>query len=362
MLFGSADGWVYALRASDGKLVWRFRGAPQERQAGAFNQLESVWPVHGSVLVQRGVLYCVAGRSTYIDGGLVLYRLDPLTGKELSRTRVCELDPNTDKQLAGEGRFDMQGATTDILSGDGELVFLKQLSFDASGKRTTQTRPHLFAATGLLGEEWFVRSYWLLGTNVGTGWGGWANVARQVPAGRILCFTEDRVYGYGRVTVSSGATGHKADAYHLFCRQRRAALPTSTEAKANSGGKAKRKARSRRAKARRRPAPKLAPPVWADTKALTVRAMVLAANKLVIAGPPDLGRKQAKVLAFVNEGDALAAFTGQKGVLLQVRSAADGRKLSEQPLSAMPVFDGMSAAGRRIFLSLQDGAVQCWGP
>ncbi|NQU24175.1 MAG: PQQ-binding-like beta-propeller repeat protein, partial [Candidatus Nealsonbacteria bacterium] len=59
VLFGSADGRVYCLRASDGQLVWRYRAAPEERRMGAFEQIESVWPVHGSVLVQNDTVYCV---------------------------------------------------------------------------------------------------------------------------------------------------------------------------------------------------------------------------------------------------------------------------------------------------------------
>ena len=54
VLFGSADGCVYCLRADDGALAWRFRAAPQDRWIGAMEQLESAWPVHGSVLVQDG--------------------------------------------------------------------------------------------------------------------------------------------------------------------------------------------------------------------------------------------------------------------------------------------------------------------
>jgi len=41
-LFGSADGHVYCLRASDGRLAWRYRAAPEDRRMGAFEQLESV--------------------------------------------------------------------------------------------------------------------------------------------------------------------------------------------------------------------------------------------------------------------------------------------------------------------------------
>ncbi|KPK48168.1 MAG: hypothetical protein AMK72_07390, partial [Planctomycetes bacterium SM23_25] len=87
-LFGSADGWVYSLRADDGALAWRFRAAPENRSVVSYGQVESAWPVHGSVLVEDGAAYVAAGRSSYLDGGVYLYRLDPLTGKKLSEVRL----------------------------------------------------------------------------------------------------------------------------------------------------------------------------------------------------------------------------------------------------------------------------------
>ena len=354
VLFGCADGWIYALRASDGKLAWRFRAAPRERLVGAYEQLESVWPVHGAVLVQNDTLYAAAGRSSYIDGGMVLYRLNPLTGEELSRTPLYDLDPKTDLQKAGEGGFDMQGTTTDVLSGDGSSVYIKHVGFDREGKRMDgTTKPHLFAAVGLLGEEWFVRSYWLRGTYTRTGWGGWANVAREVPAGRILSFRDDTTYGYGRVTVASGATGHKMDAYHLFSKGAPEA-PKPQPQPEPTGKKAPKKKRRGGAK---KPAPKIN---WSNTQSLVVRAMVLTGDRLVVAGPPDVGQRHPQILSFTNEKDALAAFKGDKGVRLRVVSAADGKTLSETKLDTMPVFDGMSSAGGKVFISLKNGTLQCW--
>ncbi len=69
LIFGSADGRVYCLRASDGALAWRFRAAPEERRVVAFGQVESAWPVHGSVLVMGDMAYFAAGRSSFLDGG-----------------------------------------------------------------------------------------------------------------------------------------------------------------------------------------------------------------------------------------------------------------------------------------------------
>ena len=57
-LFGSADGHVYCLRATDGELVWRLRAAPVDRRTVALDQVESIWPVHGSVLERDEDLRC----------------------------------------------------------------------------------------------------------------------------------------------------------------------------------------------------------------------------------------------------------------------------------------------------------------
>lgn len=348
VLFGSADGWIYSLRASDGELVWRFRAAPQARQVAVHDQLESIWPVHGAVLVQNDTLYATAGRSTYLDCGIVLCRLDPGTGQELSRTVVSDRDPETGEQTgfeAGRG-FDMEGSLSDILSGDGSSVFMKHLHFDELGNRTKEEKPHLYCITGFLGEEWFVRSYWLIGTDVGAGWGGWADAASMVPAGRILCFNDDYVYGYGRVKIASGAAGHTLDDYHLFAKTK--VLISTKPGQKKSGKKA--------------PEPVLREAgTWSSGESLTVRAMVVAGDKMIVAGPRDVGRKDSEILAFTNEAEALAAFKGERGVLLQVLSASDGKKLAEQKLDSMPVFDGMSAAYGKIFISLKDGSVQCWG-
>ncbi|MCL4678149.1 MAG: PQQ-binding-like beta-propeller repeat protein [Alphaproteobacteria bacterium] len=340
-IFGSADGWIYCVGAADGALVWRFRAAPAERFVGVYGQLESIWPVHGAVLVQNDTVYATAGRSTYLDGGIVLYRLDPATGHELSKSTIYHLDPDTGQQLVPEARFNMEGTTNDILSGDGDSVFLKYFAFDRAGVRTDTTQPHLFSITGLLGEDWFVRTYWILGEGMpGAGWSGWANAANTYPSGRILSFTNDAVYGYGREKVAGGAVGHRADAYRLFGMMRTGAAPAAAEP------------------ARRKPANKTEP-LWTDPQSLIVRAMVLGQDRLAVAGPRDLGEKAPDLLAFTNEPEARAGFEGRKGVYLRIVRAADGSTVSESELPAMPVFDGLAAANDRLYLSTLDGRVLC---
>ena len=347
VLFGAADGWITCLGAADGELVWRFRAAPQDRLINAYGQLESIWPVHGAVLVQNGRLYATAGRSSYLDGGIVLYGLDPMTGEELSRTVIYHLDPKTGEQLVPEARFNMEGTTTDVLSGDGESVFLKYFSFDQDGNRTEPTIPHLFSITGLLGEEWFVRSYWIVGAGMpGAGWGGWASAANAFPSGRILCFDDEVVYGYGRVTVAGGPVGHRAEAYHLFCQERKPGPPKATVSR-----KGKKKTMT----------PTPGPTLWSEEPSLIVRAMVLGADRLAVAGAVDKRAKDPDLLAFQNDAEARASFAGQKGVLLRIVSAENGKRISETELNAMPVLDGLSAAGGCLYISLQDGTVLCVG-
>ena len=135
VIFGSADGWVYSLSASDGELAWRFRGAPTDRRLMAFEQLESVWPIHGSVLVQNDEAWFVAGRSNFLDGGLTLYRLHAQTGDVISKTTIDEKNPDTGENLQERLQvLNMPVGLTDVLSCDGQRVFYAVARVRPGGK------------------------------------------------------------------------------------------------------------------------------------------------------------------------------------------------------------------------------------
>ena len=55
-----------------------------------------------------------------------------------------------------------------------------------------------------------------------------------------------------------------------------------------------------------------------------------------------------------------AAWEGKRGSLLWAVSGAEGRKLAQYKLDSVPVFDGLAAAGGRLFLSMKDGKVVCF--
>jgi len=218
VLFGSADGYVYCLQASDGALVWRFRAAPTDERLMSFEQIESVWPVHGSVLVQDDVLYFVAGRSMFLDGGLHFWRLDPKTGRTLSRSVLSDRD-ETGKDLHDYVSWlNMPVAMPDILSSDGRFVYMRSQPFELDGTRLpleampsgsdadrgaprpTQRpdRAHLFSPTGFLDDSWWHRTYWMYGSTFVSGWCGYYLSGTVTPAGRILVFDDSKVYGFGR--------------------------------------------------------------------------------------------------------------------------------------------------------------------
>ena len=88
LLCGCADGQVYCLNAADGALIWRFRAAPAEMMIVDDSRVASKWPVHGSVLVKDGIAFCTAGRSSFLDGGIQVVKLDVATGKLLGHARL----------------------------------------------------------------------------------------------------------------------------------------------------------------------------------------------------------------------------------------------------------------------------------
>ena len=213
--FGSADGWVYCLRADDGELAWQFRGAPVDRRLMAFENLESVWPVHGSVLVMNEEVWFAAGRSNFLDGGLRLLRLRAKTGEIISETKIDELDPNTGQNLQDRLQvLQMPVGLTDVLSTDGEHVYMRSQVFDLQGVRTEigphsgqapqqgavqrGKTAHLFAPMGFLDDTWFHRAYWVYGRSFAGGHNGYHQAGKYAPSGRILVSDEENVYGFGR--------------------------------------------------------------------------------------------------------------------------------------------------------------------
>jgi hypothetical protein len=90
---------------------------------------------------------------------------------------------------------------------------------------------------------------------------------------------------------------------------------------------------------------------WTAGLGMWPRAMLKAGKRLFVGGTTDQ----------IDAKDPHAPFEGRKGGVLWVMSGADGAKIAEYKLDAPPVWDGMAAAGGRLYLATADGRVICFG-
>jgi outer membrane protein assembly factor BamB len=338
VLFGCTDGWVYCLDASDGRLAWRFRAAPREKLIVSYGHLESAWPVHGSVLVKDNVAYVAAGRSSFLDGGIYLYGLDVATGKQLCQQH---LDGPWEIPAKDRHAHAMEGTNSDLLVCSGDKLFMLQYVFDLklnkldapmlaeSGIRKTERR--LLATGGFLDDSGFDRLYWMYSDR----WPGAHFAVKAANQGQLLAFDNATTYAvkYFNAVFSRSP--------HFTAGKEGYDLVADDNASESNDGAEDRIRMFLRAK----------PPRWQQQVPVRVRAMLVAGEHLVLAGPPDV----------VPAADPFGAFEGRLGALLWVVSTKDGSKVSESKLSSPPVFDGMAAAGGKLFLSTTDGRVTCFG-
>jgi len=370
VLVGSRDGYVYCLRASDGELVWRFLAATTDRRIAHFDQVESTWPVHGSILVDNNTAYFTAGRSTYLDGGIRVYGLEPATGRILHKG-ILE-GPHRDVDGQRDVAFFILGANSDVLVSEGGFLYmrqkkmtpeLKEIEVDVlSSKGAQDVGLHIFSTAGLLDGSWYNRTFWMYSKR----WPGF-QLANQAPkTGQLLVVDDEKTYAvrvFYRRNVHSLMFFPGKEGYLLFAdlnanepqivgeegsREPVKWLPQSDYSRAR--GSEMRKLESEAFGLDKMIGyTRAQQPVWKQWLGVRIRAMVKAGDTIFVAGAPDV----------FDPKDPYAAFEARKGAQVVAVSARDGKKLSETPLEYPPVFDGMIAAGGRLFASLRDGSVVC---
>ncbi len=75
----SDDGWLYALSAENGKLLWKHRGGPNDRKVMGNDRLISRWPARGGAVVIDEMVYFAAG--IWQSDGVFIHALDAETGE-----------------------------------------------------------------------------------------------------------------------------------------------------------------------------------------------------------------------------------------------------------------------------------------
>jgi hypothetical protein len=337
--------------------MWRFRAAPERASAVAFEQLESVWPVCGSVLVWQGVAYAAAGRSSYLDGGIHLFGLEPATGKvqhkrTLRHVHAGVFDPpqNVDEwrsrnrqnwsdyktRLAPDksDSFAMEGALPDVMVAEGGSIFLRQLRFDGCLLPQQEKQQHLFSTSSLLDDREHHRSYWVLGSgdfrNVPVAFPWIVGNSLRVPFGLCLAFDETTVW-----SVHGGA-GRKRQAadYQVVCSRRpdplsaESAFPDFKERRSAAENKVKSNA-----------------VLWQTGLASRPRALLRAGEFLFVGG--------------MQSADFRHALDDWQAGKISVLSSSTGELTTTIALTAPPVWDGLAAADGRLFIAMESGQLVC---
>ena len=346
-IFGCGDGSVYCLTASEGTLVWRFRASPIDRRTIVDNRLESVWPVDGSVLVQNRTVYFAAGRSSYLDGGIHLFALDLASGRQLNDAVVQSTPVYPGKQEAGG-----EGALPDVLISDGTYMNMRQVLFDNKLHQVEHRRIRtIIATTGLLEASWFHRQNWCLGSKrVIDPRRHAAGIPSQMrsgptPMGKLISFDDRRAYcvmdpyTWLKKTPSMYPPNHDGHLHQKFSRYSTSRFPIGVTVVARTNQFARKPAES-----------------WAVNIPFQPRAMVLADDTLFLAGWRDAVTIKPRI------GRPLdPTHPNPKPSFLHALATTNGSRIAAYPLASPPVFDGMIAAGGRIYIALQDGTLVCLG-
>ncbi|MFC1497606.1 PQQ-binding-like beta-propeller repeat protein [Verrucomicrobiota bacterium] len=322
VLFGARNGWVYCLRASDGELVWRFRAAPGDRLIMAFDQLESPWPVNGSVLVKDGKVVFTAGDSSVLDGGVYVYVLDVETGKLIEKKNFSLEQKDTDIRVVGSAFSGILVSSGDSLSVREQKISLSTSLASAKAQSSRDRIPGVSAMNGFFDSQWFNRAQWSAGEATGY------LVASDVDAAYYVqahSYRGNTAYFVPKGGTDAGILGASRDK-----SKARSDVKYDGVALGRVEGKKK---------------------VWEEETFLVCPwSMVVTKENLFTAG----------FTLVVDKDDPWAAFEGRKGGILTVMDKKTGEKISEYKLESPPVWNGMAAVDGKLFVSCRDGSIVCF--
>lgn len=313
-LFGAKSGWVYCLRADDGRMVWRLRAAPLEEQIVAYGQLESPWPVPGSVLVVDDLAYFAAGRQSLADGGILIFAVEPADGT-IRWVRRLDSVPQQGFYECSALEFD----NFDLLHRQGDGVAMSRWVFDRKSGEMSLDRWAAFAKLNTGGGAAMVPQ------------GCWSYAPRHqrripsyTPRRPLVVFRDNVLFG----CLQGSSTVYRRD-FDLEGGEQFDAKWMTGWAASGLSREGKMPWRSHRLAEKA---------TWRvdvfgeDGGVPSIDAVVLARDRLLVAG---------------SNGD------------LRVLST-DGRPITRQSLPA-PLWDGMAVAQGRLYYSTLEGKLVCLG-
>ena len=337
-LFGTRSGWVYCLRADDGRLVWRLGAGRDEQRIVSFGQIESPWPVPGSVLVVDNVAYFAAGRHPLADGGVLLFAVEPGTGRILWVSRINSLPMKSFYGGAGNefDPFDLMvaeaprpAAAAGAKGSGADFLAMSRWRIDRkTGKAAVMWKSGFgYYRTGGAGVM-APRGVWTYGPRM--------SYTHLVPRPALLGGT--RIIRRPLVVFRGGMLiGSMPDSGQLFRRDFTAA----------DAAKFKDEWYNQRRVPRRRDRP--------GDRSRSHR-LARGAKWTVAAFGPRAGAGAVSAMVLAGERIFAVGRTGQ----LRIFAADDGRKLGERKVLPA-VWDGLAAAGGSLYLTTADGKILCLG-
>ena len=324
-LFGSSSGSVYAVRADTGEQVWKMQAALTNERIVAYGQVESPWPVPGAVLIADDVAYFAAGRQPLADGGVLVFAVDPLTGKRHWVHRINTIPQAGDYENSGV-EFD----PFDILHQEGDNITMSRWLISKDGKKVQVDKWDAFARVNTGGGEAYVpRGSWTYGARHQYRFPGEAN---RRP---LAVFRDNSVFTSLDATTT------------VFRRDFDLANGEEFSSKWITGWEVAKKAREGGTPFR---SYRLA------EKASWKRDLFTPAA----AEPKPKGAQQYNDLhAMALSGDG-RLFVAHKDGRLKCLSTQDGQSIIETQVPA-PAWDGLAIAGKRLFLTTQTGELICLG-
>ena len=342
---GTRSGWLYAFNRDTGELIWKLRAAPRREQIVVDGQLESPWPLFGTVTVDDEGVWAVAGRHNDCDGGLWWWRLDAATGKPLASGRL--------------GRDELRNDTGDTgaIAGDPEWPTGANSPPVTDGKLFLMPRVHCLRENGRLVPTSIAKGAKKLDEH--TLWANNYSIGILTPGNQGLLNRVDFLGGYkmsafGHVQArmfayhgdrfvcvggTDGAVQHRGGDRGSWVRAfvRKPALEHTTVPNKKEPDRPIKKAFGAEMK-------------WDNPMPLTrgngTEALAVAGDKVLVGYAvthSDQGKEKQRL-----------------PYRLVVLALADGKQQQELALPAKPILGGISAAAGRVFVATDDGTVTCF--
>jgi outer membrane protein assembly factor BamB len=361
--FGSDDGRVYCVKASDGSAVWKYRAAPGDRCIPSNGKLVSLWPVRTGVLVADDKAYFAASLFPWRESRFC--GVDARTGKDsgdgLFRTTASgyamqgALLASDSKIFAPQGRSGAivfsrkdgkfanplgskgDGGVHALLTKDSQLIYGPGSKTGWLAVQDSSTRKRIGAFSGalriVLGEK---TGYIYKPGNLST-----VNHAEHMRIGKQTAVLRDkqRKLGGELKTLARAAKAKKGD------KDKKGKKETPDQAAKRKAEQDKIKAEQEKNKARQEK-------IKAELKTIPAELKSLATAAAACFGwKADCPTAHELILA----GDTI--FLGGENVVHAI-SARDGKQLWKAPVDGKAL--GLAVAGGRLYVSTDKGKIHAF--